>query len=42
MPFYPVTLPDVTPACAEDAALELLGRAGMVANGLALWLDVIS
>jgi hypothetical protein len=31
MPFYPVTPPDVTPAVAEDAALGLLGRAGMVA-----------
>ncbi|MGH3125810.1 MAG: hypothetical protein ACRDND_32945, partial [Streptosporangiaceae bacterium] len=31
MPFYPVTPPDVTPSCAEDAALGLLGQAGMVA-----------
>jgi hypothetical protein len=31
MPFYPVTPLDVTPAVAEDAALGLLGRAGMVA-----------
>ena len=31
MPFYPVTSPDVTPAVAEDAALDLLGQAGMVA-----------
>ena len=31
MSFYPVMLPDVTPGCAEDAALGLLGQAGMVA-----------
>ena len=31
MLFYPVTPPDVTPSRAEDAALGLLGRAGMVA-----------
>ncbi|MGH3125972.1 MAG: hypothetical protein ACRDND_33765, partial [Streptosporangiaceae bacterium] len=31
MSFYPVTPPDVTPASANDAALELLGQAGMVA-----------
>jgi hypothetical protein len=31
MSFYPVTPPDVTPGCAEDAALGLLGQAGMVA-----------
>ena len=31
MPFYPVMPPDVTPASEEDAALGLLGRAGMVA-----------
>ena len=31
MPFYPVMPPDVTPGCAEDAALGLLGQAGMVA-----------
>ena len=31
MPFYPVTPPGVTPAVAEDAALGLLGQAGMVA-----------
>lgn len=31
MPYYPVTPLDVTPAVAEDAALGLLGRAGMVA-----------
>jgi hypothetical protein len=29
MPFYPVMPPDVTCAAAEDAALGLLGRAGM-------------
>jgi hypothetical protein len=32
MPFYPVTPPDVTLCCAEDAALGLLGRAGMTAD----------
>jgi hypothetical protein len=31
MSFYPVMPPDVTPASADDAALELLGQAGMVA-----------
>jgi hypothetical protein len=31
MPFYPVMQPDATPGGAEDAALGLLGRAGMVA-----------
>ena len=31
MSFYPVTPPDVTLCCAEDAALGLLGQAGMVA-----------
>ena len=31
MSFYPVTLPDVTPACAGDAAPGLPGQAGMVA-----------
>src|SRR5271156_4852493 len=31
MPFYPVTPPDVTPACAADAAPGLPGLAGMVA-----------
>jgi hypothetical protein len=31
MPFYPCPLPDVTLAGAEDTALELLGRGGMVA-----------
>jgi hypothetical protein len=31
MPFYPVTPPDVTPGCAEDAVPGLLGQAGMVA-----------
>ena len=31
MPFYPVVPPDATLGCAEDAALGLLGRAGMVA-----------
>jgi hypothetical protein len=31
MPFYPVMPPDVTCAGLEDAALSLLGRAGMVA-----------
>jgi hypothetical protein len=31
MPVYPVTRPDVTPASADDAALELLGQAGVVA-----------
>jgi hypothetical protein len=31
MPFYPVMPPDATPGCAEDAALGLLGQAGMVA-----------
>ncbi len=29
MPFYPVMPPDVTCAAGEDAALGLLGRAGM-------------
>jgi hypothetical protein len=29
--FYPVTLPDVTPASVNDTALELLEQAGMVA-----------
>jgi hypothetical protein len=37
MPFYPVTLPDVTPACAEDAALELLGRAAWWRSRLSAW-----
>jgi len=31
MPFYPVLPPDVTPGCAEDAALGLLGQAGVIA-----------
>ena len=31
MPFYPVMPPDVTLGCAEDAALGLLGQAGVVA-----------
>jgi hypothetical protein len=31
MSFYPVMPADVTPASADDAALELLGKAGMVA-----------
>src|SRR5262245_66611959 len=31
MSFYPVMPPDVTPGCAEDAALGLLGRAGVIA-----------
>lgn len=31
MPFYPVTPPDVTPACAGDAAPGLPWQAGMVA-----------
>jgi hypothetical protein len=31
MLFYPVTPPDVTPGSVNDAALELLGQAGMVA-----------
>jgi hypothetical protein len=31
MPFYPVTPPGVTPACAEDAVPGLPGQAGMVA-----------
>jgi hypothetical protein len=31
MLFYPVTPPDVTPSCAEDAALGLLGHADVVA-----------
>ena len=31
MSFYPVMPPDVTPGCAEDAALGLLGQAGVVA-----------
>ncbi len=31
MPFYPVTSPDVTSGCAEDAALGLLGQAGVIA-----------
>src|ERR1700758_1422636 len=31
MSFYPVMPPDVRPGCAEDAALGLLGQAGMVA-----------
>ena len=31
MPFYLVIPPDVTPSGGEDAALGLLGRAGMVA-----------
>jgi hypothetical protein len=31
MPFYPVTPPDVTPGCAEDAVPGLLGQVGMVA-----------
>jgi hypothetical protein len=31
MSFYPAMPPDVTPGCAEDAVLGLLGQAGMVA-----------
>ena len=31
MPFYPVTPPDVTPACAGDAGPGLPGQGGMVA-----------
>ena len=31
MSFYPVMPPDVTSSAAEDAALGLLGQAGMVA-----------
>jgi hypothetical protein len=31
MSFYPVMPPDVTPASTDDAGLELLGQAGMVA-----------
>jgi hypothetical protein len=31
MPFYPVMPPDVTPGYAEDAALGLLGQAGVIA-----------
>ena len=31
MPFYPVLPPDVTPGCAEDAALGLLRQAGVIA-----------
>ena len=31
MPFYPVMPPDVTPGCAEDAALGLHGQVGVVA-----------
>jgi hypothetical protein len=31
MPFYPVMPPDVTPGCAEDAALGLLGQGGVIA-----------
>ncbi len=31
MSFYPVVPPDATLGCAEDAALDLLGQAGMVA-----------
>ncbi len=31
MSFYPVTSPDVSLCCAEDAALGLLGQAGMIA-----------
>jgi hypothetical protein len=31
MPFYPVMPPDATSGCAEDAALGLLGQAGVVA-----------
>jgi len=31
MSFYPVMPPDVTPGCAEDAALGLPGRAGVIA-----------
>jgi hypothetical protein len=31
MSIYPVPLPDATSCCAEDAALGLLGRAGVVA-----------
>jgi hypothetical protein len=31
MSFYPVMPPDVTPGCAEDAALGLLGQAGVIA-----------
>src|ERR1022692_4374968 len=39
MPFYPVVLPAVTCGPGEDAAAELLGRAGMVAVRLA---DLVS
>ena len=35
MSFYPVTLPDVTPASVNDTALELLEQAGMVAARVA-------
>ena len=31
MSFYPVTPPEVTSDCAEDAALGLLGQVGVVA-----------
>jgi hypothetical protein len=31
MSFYPVMPPDVTPGCAEDAGLGLLGQAGVIA-----------
>jgi hypothetical protein len=31
MPFYPVLPPDVTPGCAEDTALGLLGQGGVIA-----------
>jgi hypothetical protein len=31
MPFYPVMPPDATLGCAEDAALGLLGQAGVIA-----------
>jgi len=39
MLFYPVTPSDVTPSCAEDAAVGLLGQAGMVAVRVA---DLVS
>jgi hypothetical protein len=37
MPFYPVMQPDATLGGAEDAALGLLGRAGMVAVRWLTW-----
>jgi hypothetical protein len=39
MPFYPVMPPDATVGCAEDAALGLLGQAGVVAVRVA---DLVS